>query len=356
MEKNKDYNSVDAAHGFFWGICAPRVFAVVLVILFSVIAAAVDMALDKFIELPVIKEVSLLSSQIAFIIYIIIYNKKMNIDFFNAIKINRKFNVLIALLCVVMGAMLVYLCAPFVNLINFGLESIGYNPSGELPISLNSPGMLVLGLFMLAIVPAIVEEVMFRGIVTNGLLNDAKTKKKKVLMVVFSGLIFALIHTSLQQTIYPFVVGCILAVILLLTDNLIYTMIVHFTSNVIVVINSYVTGGVTEELSYTVGEGFAAFGLFVLALALATGLIFLIAYIVKKNKKSEDGEVEIISPDEIKDKNTKKEKKDEKLLTQKQLFINELKNNILKNKLFFNLLSIAIAVVFIISDLFTYIK
>ena len=66
--------------------------------------------------------------------------------------------------------------------------------------------------------------------------------------------------------------------------------------------------------------------------------------------------MEIISPDEIKDKSTKKDKKEEKLLTQKQLFINELKNNILKNKLVFNLLAIAIAVVFIISDVITYIK
>lgn len=358
MEKNKNYDNKDAAHGFFWGVWAPQILSIAVILLFSLCAVAIDYTLEKFLDLPWVSYATLFVSQLAFVIFIIIYNKKMNIDFFSAIKIKRKFNVWIALACVGIAVALVFLCAPFVNLFDFLLSKIGYVKSTELPIALDSVGALIFGLFIFAVVPATVEEVLFRGMITNGLLNSAQTKKKKILMIVLSGLIFAAIHLSLQQAIYPFVVGCILAVLLLLTDNLAYTIIVHFVSNVIVVVSSYINYGKETELSYTVGQGFGAFGLFVLALAIVGGLLFLIYYINKKSKTNQVAESDSLeNKTNIESLNTKetvledkKAAKKDKVDDEQEKLKNDIRKQLMQNKLLFNILAGASAAVLIIFD------
>ena len=352
MEKIKEYNSNDSAQGFFWGVWAPQIFSILLVLLFTVCAAAVDITLEAFLDFKVVKYATLFVSQLAFVIFLIIYNKKMNIDFLSAIKIKRKVNIWIVLICILIGVTLVFLCAPFVNLFDFLLSKIGFTKSTELPIELNSVPALIFGLFAFAVVPAIVEEVMFRGMIANGLINGAKTNRKKILAVVLSGLIFAAIHLSLQQSIYPFVVGCVLSCMLLLTDNLVYTMIIHFVSNTIVVVTSYINYGVTEELSYTVLEGFGAFGLFLLALTIVAGLIVLCCVILKKQKANQSEQVvEIDCQDKQQEKQTQKES-----VKPLNSMVADIKKQLLQNKLLFNILAAASAAIFIIVDLISYIK
>lgn len=369
MEKNKEYDSKDSAHGFFWGVWAPQIFSLIVVIVFSICAAAVDYSLENFLKLPGIKEATLFVSQLAFILFMIIYNKKMNIDFLSAVKVKKKFNIFIALACAAIGATLVLLCAPFVNLFDFLFAKMGFSKSTELPIELNSVGALIFGLFALAVVPALVEELMFRGMIANGLINSAQTRKRKIVAVVLSGLIFAAIHLSIQQSIYPFVVGCVLSLLLLFTDNLIYSIIVHFVSNTIVVVSAYINYGVVEELNYTVKEGFAAFGLFVLALLIVSGLLVLIFYLVKKDKQKESEKHteesnqvldEQISSDEDNSlqKNSKKKnsKKVSEQTQQTNKLVSDVKNQLMQNKLLFNILAAVSAAVLIIIDFISYIN
>ena len=366
MDKIKNYDAKDAAHGFFWGVWAPQLLSIAVVIILSICAAAIDYTLENFIELPGVNEATLLVSQLAFVLFMFIYNKKMNIDFMSAIKIKRKFNIWIALACVGIAVTMVFLCAPFVNLFDFLLEKIGYSKTTDLPIEMNSVGALIFGFFVFAVIPATIEEVLFRGMVTNGLLNSAKTKKGKIIAVILSGLIFAAIHISIQQSIYPFVVGCVLSILLLLTDNLAYTIIVHFISNIIVVITSYINYGKVEELNYTVGEGFTAFGLFVLALSIVAGLLFLIDYINKTSKakvaEKEGNEANVVKEvteeplvnENVKDEKEESKKAKTKEQEEKDKLIKNVSLQLLQNKLLFNVLAAVSAAALIIFDFISY--
>lgn len=89
-------------------------------------------------------------------------------------------------------------------------------------------------LFVFAIVPAIVEEYVFRGVILNSLLVLG-TKAA----ILVSSLFFALLHFSLGSILYGFFFGCVFSFVRLSTDNLIMTIVMHMTFNGINVLLSY---------------------------------------------------------------------------------------------------------------------
>ncbi len=78
----------------------------------------------------------------------------------------------------------------------------------------------------IAIVPAIFEELLFR----KAILNYSK-RFGKLFAVVFSALIFGLIHMNLSQGIFAFILGIIFAIIAIKTNSIKITMLLHFLNN-----------------------------------------------------------------------------------------------------------------------------
>lgn len=91
------------------------------------------------------------------------------------------------------------------------------------------------GVFIMAILPAVTEELLFRGVILNGL--NSKLSQNRA--VIFSALMFMLIHGSLQQTVYQFILGLLLGYTFVKTNNLLYPMLLHFFNNFIVVVSAY---------------------------------------------------------------------------------------------------------------------
>lgn len=78
----------------------------------------------------------------------------------------------------------------------------------------------------IAIVPAIFEELLFR----KAILNYSK-RFGKLFAVLFSALIFGLIHMNLSQGIFAFILGIIFAIIAIKTNSIKITMLLHFLNN-----------------------------------------------------------------------------------------------------------------------------
>jgi membrane protease YdiL (CAAX protease family) len=78
--------------------------------------------------------------------------------------------------------------------------------------------------------PAVAEEIFFRGLITKAL-----SVKGKVFAVLGSAVIFALFHASLEQLLYPFFMGIFLAIMYLETKNLVIPIIIHFVNNLIAI-------------------------------------------------------------------------------------------------------------------------
>ena len=81
-------------------------------------------------------------------------------------------------------------------------------------------------LFYIAIVPALAEEFMFRGVIYHGYRPAGAGKA-----ILFSGLCFGLLHMNLNQFCYAFVIGMIFALLVEATGSLISSMLAHFIIN-----------------------------------------------------------------------------------------------------------------------------
>lgn len=85
------------------------------------------------------------------------------------------------------------------------------------------PLLLIL---LLPVLPAIFEELLFRGVILRGLLQFGK-----VPAAVLSALMFALAHGSYEQFIYQFIVGLVIGFLFLETKNIFVAMAAHFANN-----------------------------------------------------------------------------------------------------------------------------
>ena len=95
-----------------------------------------------------------------------------------------------------------------------------------------------LSLICLAIVPAVIEEYIFRGVILGAYL-----KMETMAAVLISSLFFGLLHLSLGSVMYGFFFGCVFALIRVITGNIAYTMLMHVTFNSLNVLLEYVNIG-----------------------------------------------------------------------------------------------------------------
>lgn len=83
-----------------------------------------------------------------------------------------------------------------------------------------------LALITIAVIPAVFEEFVYRGVFYN---EYRKVNPGKAILL--SGLLFGLMHMNLNQFIYAFVMGAIFALIIEATDSILASVVVHFTIN-----------------------------------------------------------------------------------------------------------------------------
>lgn len=91
-----------------------------------------------------------------------------------------------------------------------------------------------LAIIAFAIVPAVVEEYVFRGLILGAYMKvDARAA------VMISSLFFALLHFSLGSILYGFFYGCLFALIRIAAGNMIYSMAMHLVFNAVNVVVAY---------------------------------------------------------------------------------------------------------------------
>ncbi len=110
------------------------------------------------------------------------------------------------------------------------LERFGYQPTDLALPSTKGFGFVGV-LFAVAVLPAVFEEIVFRGIVLNGL----KRNFSFVGAVLLCGGLFALYHQRPEQTWYQFACGTAYALLAMRSGSLLPTMFAHFLNNAVVV-------------------------------------------------------------------------------------------------------------------------
>lgn len=107
----------------------------------------------------------------------------------------------------------------------FGYESPSGGSGGGAPLFTGWTAFFV-NILMVAVLPALCEEFLHRGILLNE-TNRIGYKKA----IVLSSLLFALIHFNINQVSYAFVLGLLMGMVVVISKSIWPAIIIHFLNN-----------------------------------------------------------------------------------------------------------------------------
>jgi membrane protease YdiL (CAAX protease family) len=120
----------------------------------------------------------------------------------------------------------------------FGYEGVPTLGSGRNSvISSTSVWALLINLGLIAVLPAIGEETTHRGLLLGGMSTMGFKRA-----IILSSLMFGLIHLNVDQTLFAFVLGALMAFSVVVSGSIIPAMIIHFINNGINVYLSHAEG------------------------------------------------------------------------------------------------------------------
>lgn len=173
--------------------------------------------------------VSLLLSQIIYVIPAVLYLSTSKENIKERLRINRIKGSTILLLI-----MLSYFISPLLTYLNAITMLFSKNTIQNTIYGIVKNYPMIVGVIAVGLVPCILEETVYRGVFFN---EYRKVDPKKGILI--SGLIFGLMHMNWNQFVYAFVMGMIFAVVVEACDSIIASMVVHFTINSTSVITAY---------------------------------------------------------------------------------------------------------------------
>lgn len=210
--------------------------AILLCLLFLGIQIGLGLILDVFQVIfdvpensPVIGILDILICLTSFGIVLLIGYKKTKRSFNEVFKINKVSAFLwVSATILTIGSSIVM--SEIDNLIQFVLPM----PEWFIDIfrDLITGQPLVISLIHIGLIAGIFEELFFRGLILDG-FNRNYSKKKAI---IISSLLFGLIHLNPWQFVVGFLIGLVLAWILIETRSILLCIYIHFLYNAIAVI------------------------------------------------------------------------------------------------------------------------
>lgn len=160
------------------------------------------------------------------------------------------------------------------------LRLIGYTHSSS-STEYSSLGVLFEQLALVAVLPAIFEEIAHRGLIYAG-YRECENR-----FVIVSALLFSLMHQNIAQTGYTFLSGLVMALAMYYTGSIFPSMFMHFLNNAYAVFEEYAAsvGGALDfynRMTVWLNGTFAGLAVSVAVFALsATAAIFILLHMRK---------------------------------------------------------------------------
>ncbi len=149
-------------------------------------------------------------------------------------------------------------------------------------LSFNSIGLLVFNLFMMAILPAIGEEFLFRGVLQKLFYNLISNKH---LAVWFTAILFSAMHMQFLGFFPRMILGAMLGYMVIESGNLWYSIVAHFTNNSVAVIITYLIN--TKRLAPEIETfGVGNFSISMLSAILMVSMMVLFGKLIESSKRA----------------------------------------------------------------------
>ena len=196
----------------------------------------------------------------------------------------KKINFKAILYSILIGILVYFLTVCISSFFSLILTLLGYDPTygGSSGMTSYPVWLLFVELVFTAVLPGICEEVAHRGMLVSAYKSMGIKKT-----VLYSGLLFGLMHLNIEQCFYASIIGFLFAFIAIVTDSIFPTMIMHFVNNAISVLFSFArvngspVGGVFDyalKWCQSIGPLLA----FVVIFAVITFAVLLLGFLVAK--------------------------------------------------------------------------
>lgn len=119
-----------------------------------------------------------------------------------------------------------YLVIPVMTFVNALSQLYAVDTTSDTMNSVTTNSPFLISLFVIALIPCVFEETVYRGIFFN-----EYAKHNKIGAIVLSAFLFGILHGNLNQFTYAFFMGIIFAFMIEATDSIVSTMIIHFIIN-----------------------------------------------------------------------------------------------------------------------------
>lgn len=296
--KRLDYQPNDSAMVYIWALILPLLTSLIISICAYGSPTDTDGTYLIFKETWFLSLLRILSAGLLVGLFFV-YNKTKKISGFKASGLTTKTNYLNIAFCIILGIGIVYFTAPAITLVTYLISLTGINIQTGIDLPLNTGWDFLLSLFLIGLLPAVTEELIYRGMIFKGLKKWGKWPA-----ILLSALAFCLMHGSVEQFTYTFLLGIVLGYIMWETNALWLCMIVHFCNNAMVLTSLFISTqtGTSTALPTAISGLDIVYA--VVMLAIAVGLVVLIFYLMKKLKAKTAGSAGLKTSAEIPATNT----------------------------------------------------
>lgn len=181
----------------------------------------------------------LLTSQIILILPSVIYIVVNKIKLADAIRFKK-----MRISSIILVILLSYLITPLMSFINAISMLFVKNTTTSFIGDIVEGNKYLLSLFIIALIPAIFEEAVYRGIFYN-----EYRKVNPLKAIILSAFLFGIMHGNFNQFAYAFAMGVVFALVIEATDSVLSTMIIHFFINGTSVTTLYLYPKIMELLN-----------------------------------------------------------------------------------------------------------
>lgn len=215
-----------------------------------------------------------------------LHNKTGFVDTFRDTQLNGKINFKVILISFGLGLLAFFVNIAISTLFNGILSFFGYSQPVSVSTGYESMfpnwATFLIQLTTVAILPAICEEFLHRGVLFNG-LKEIGIKKA----ILISSLMFGLLHFNINQFFYATILGMLMALVSVVSKSIYPAMIIHFTNNAIsVYLSSAESYGWFGKNFYNYLNNFLqsnnAFLTFLACFAFLVLVVVLLIYLVSK--------------------------------------------------------------------------
>ncbi len=197
-----------------------RVGAVNVVFLISILITVVVafLPLDFLVEKPALQ---LVFSQVILVLPSVVYMLMYRLPYAKTVRF-KKLKLADMAWCILFGVLI----QPLLTLLNALSMVFATNTTSTFMLELSNQIPFLGALFLMAIVPCVLEETVYRGVFYN---EYSKINPWKAALL--SGLLFGLMHGNINQFCYAAVMGILFALLIEATGSILSTMLIHFWIN-----------------------------------------------------------------------------------------------------------------------------